>query len=96
MLYGLLGTGPWQLQLCGFIFMTPKHLDGGKRWVNLPDALSTWHKYQDVSRTRSEQQTGARKTGKRSEHKKTCRFFPTPKARDQAEARGYIFSAPAS
>lgn len=29
--YGLLGTGPWQLLLCAFIFMTPKHLDGGKR-----------------------------------------------------------------
>lgn len=48
MLYGLLGTGPWQLHLCGFIFMTPKHLDGeGKRWASLPDVLSTW---QQVSR----------------------------------------------
>lgn len=39
MFYGLLGTGPWQLHLCGFIFMTPKHLDEGERWVNLPDVF---------------------------------------------------------
>lgn len=49
MFYGLLGTRPWQLHLCGFIFMTPKHLDGGKKdgpifqMFCLPDS-----KYQDV------------------------------------------------
>ena len=26
--YGLLGTEPWQLHLCGFIFMTSQHWDG--------------------------------------------------------------------
>lgn len=26
--YGLLGTEPWQLHLCGFIFMTSQHRDG--------------------------------------------------------------------
>lgn len=36
-----LGPGPWQLHLCAFIFMTPKHLDEGKRWVNLPVYLVT-------------------------------------------------------
>ena len=30
-LYGLLETGPWQLHLCGFIFMTPKHWDGEEK-----------------------------------------------------------------
>lgn len=48
MFYGLLGTGPWQLHLCDFIFVTPKHLDGEEeRWANLPDVLSTW---QQISR----------------------------------------------
>lgn len=31
MFYGLLGTGPWQLRLCGFIFMTPKRWDERKK-----------------------------------------------------------------
>lgn len=29
--YSLLGTGPWQFRVCGFIFMTPKQWDGEKK-----------------------------------------------------------------
>lgn len=48
--YGLLGTGPWQFRLCGFIFMTPKHWDGEEKdgpifqMFCLPGS-----KYQDIS-----------------------------------------------
>lgn len=48
--YGLLGTGPWQLHLSGFIVMTPKRWDGEKKdgpifqMFCLPGS-----KYQDVS-----------------------------------------------
>lgn len=50
MFYGLLGSGPWQLHFCGFIFMTPKHWGEEKKdgpicqMFCLPGS-----KYQDVS-----------------------------------------------